>query len=844
MPQKMVDVSTRQIVEVPDEEVLQHFQSGKFAFEQGQKLDVTNAYGDTGTIDAKEFGKAFGSKKYTFQTPEELHQKELEKQYGGIGGTAAAAGEGLARGLTVGLSDPLAIAGAKALYGQETAEKVRTHLRGEQETHPYVSTGTEVLGMVAPLIASGGTAEAGLVARAGAEGVEGAGLLGRFGRGLVTGTEVLGAPSKGIAAAGDLAEKAVAAIVGDGAQSTVGKLAQKALSRGASDAVQTALMNVGHEISESSLGDHKLAADKLWSAVGHGLMFGGGFGLATGAGGVLAHKAATSAIEHVSPLLKRTAEEQAVKSLSYGGLQSTRAFKSMERLPGKAEGVGREVLDSKILEAGDTFEHIAPKVGAAKEEAGAALSSTLKILDGKGARLPELGEIEARIIKDAEKELGTLRNLNEAGFTKLDKAVSDVREHFGDTPFTLEGLRDFRSKLDKQINFTRAESAHGTVSAPLEALLSARRTLEKVVEETADKEGSRLGLGSDVLDIYKAQKLRYQRLSIAEDLVQDSLPRATKNATFGLGEKAMLAAEMAGGLAMGHPIAGLALGVGSALAGKVIRERGNATAAVLLDKVGSLASVRTSIKQVDRRIAEGVERFFDGRKSETKVLRPLSKADRTSQYEEAVRNTRAASDPKAVAAYTESHLGSLRHVAPRIAAAFQQTASTAALYALSRLPKEQTPISFQPQFAKKTKVLPDPYVQDKFLREYRVLTDPASVVDDMASGTLSYEAVQTLKIVNRPLYDDIGKRLHERAIDPNAKPMKTDQLIQGSIFFGRPLTDWMKPSAILGSQNAYQSGAPSPGTAPPSKGAGKSTPKSFDSAIASPTKLSGFGGKI
>lgn len=846
MPQQMVDVATRQIVEVPDEEVLAHFQSGKYAFQEGQKLDVVNKYGDTGTIDAREAEKAL-KKGFTFQTPEEIREKQLAKEYGGVGGTVAAGALGLGRGLTMGLQDPLAIAAAKAIGGQESAESTRKYLREQEEAHPWVSTGTELGGMVLPLLATGGGAggveAAGLAARGGIEAAEGAGLVSRIGRGLVTGTEILGAPSRAVAEAGTLAEKMVGAVVGDNSASTVGRLAQKTLSRGASDAVQTALMNVAHEADEATLGDHKLAGDKLWSAVGHGLLFGGGFGLATGAGGVLAKAATTSALEHISPLLKKTAEEQAVRSLSYGGLAPKAFMKNMERLPGGITGVGRELLDSGVIQAGDTFEHIAPRVGAAREEAGATLSGTLKTMVGKGAKTEALPEIISTIRSDAQRVLGKLEDLNTAGYGKVDAAIGSMEKYFKDTPLTLETLRDFRSELDKQINFTRLENPLATQSPALEGLRSVRRSIEGSIESSVEAEGKRLGLDKGLLDIYKAQKLKYARLATAADMVEDSISRANKNAMLGLGEKAMLAAELGGGLAAGHPIAGLVAGVGSAVAGKVIRERGNATAAVLLDKVGDLASVRTSIKAVDRRIAEGIERYFDGKPGVVKAPR-LTRAQAAKEYEEAVRVTRSASDPKQVAAYTESHLGSLMRVAPRIASAFQQTASTAALYALSQLPKERKPISFQPQLQKKASLPPTAAEQDKFLRVYRVLNDPASVVDDLANGTLSYDAVQTLKVVNRPLYDEIGKKLQERAIDPAAKPLKTDQLIQGSIFFGKPLADWMKQSSIIGAQNAYQkSGGQQPGGAPP-RVASKSTPKSFASTIAEPLKLSGYGGQI
>jgi len=98
------------------------------------------------------------------QGRELTRQAELQQEYGGPLGTVAAAGQGLMRGATFGLSDP-ALAGVAALgrmavsdesftdaYGQARAELDKT-----REANPWTSGLSEVTGAVGPALLTGGT---------------------------------------------------------------------------------------------------------------------------------------------------------------------------------------------------------------------------------------------------------------------------------------------------------------------------------------------------------------------------------------------------------------------------------------------------------------------------------------------------------------------------------------------------------------------------------------------------------------------------------------------------------------------------------------------------------------
>src|SRR5262245_35177743 len=71
-----------------------------------------------------------------------------EADYGGTTGAIKAGAAGVARGVTLGLSD----VAARVLGGDQAA----IDLSGLREEHPTISTGSEIVGAIAPAFLSGG----------------------------------------------------------------------------------------------------------------------------------------------------------------------------------------------------------------------------------------------------------------------------------------------------------------------------------------------------------------------------------------------------------------------------------------------------------------------------------------------------------------------------------------------------------------------------------------------------------------------------------------------------------------------------------------------------------------
>lgn len=120
-----------------------------------------------------------------------LQTQVREENYGGIGGGVKAVGAGLARGVTLGLSD----VAARALGGDQAA----ITLAGLREVNPGLSTGSEIIGAVAPALVTGGASlPSGAVAKVGA------GVASRVGAAVGEGAlgKVVAATAGGIAEGG------------------------------------------------------------------------------------------------------------------------------------------------------------------------------------------------------------------------------------------------------------------------------------------------------------------------------------------------------------------------------------------------------------------------------------------------------------------------------------------------------------------------------------------------------------------------------------------------------------------------------------------------------------------
>ena len=212
---QVLDVATQQVVEVPDEQVTELVASGRALLPKGE-VRVTNAAGEAGTAPTEKAAELF-SQGWRFRSEAEDRQAALQAEYGDRPIAAGAAG--LARGVTLGLSDA-ALAGT-GVVSPET-------LRNLEDLNPEASLAGEVVGTAAPLVLSAGAATPASLATRGATAVGARAAASTGGRALVR-LGVEGAVEGGLQGLGRA--------VTDAAQERAPLTAQKALASTAEGAL-------------------------------------------------------------------------------------------------------------------------------------------------------------------------------------------------------------------------------------------------------------------------------------------------------------------------------------------------------------------------------------------------------------------------------------------------------------------------------------------------------------------------------------------------------------------------------------------------------------------------------
>jgi hypothetical protein len=249
---QLYDPHTGAPVSLPPEQIHDAVIAGKVGFLKGEQVPVINPEGKATTIAAEDTPAAFG-RGYKLETPDLQLERFNQEDYGqGVGNELKAGAAGAARMLTLGLSDQAMT--KTGLVEPNTLESLKKY-------NPGATAIGEGVGLVAPMIATGGAAGA----------VEGAAKMGA--RDLVP----LTATSK----IGHAVSEGVGSLMGaEGAQTLGQKLASTIVPRAAGSAVEGAIFGVGNEVSEAALGDRDLNAEHIQANLGLGAIIGAGLGTA------------------------------------------------------------------------------------------------------------------------------------------------------------------------------------------------------------------------------------------------------------------------------------------------------------------------------------------------------------------------------------------------------------------------------------------------------------------------------------------------------------------------------------------------------------------------------------
>lgn len=798
------------IVDVPTSQAAQAVASGQLGWLAGSTVPVVDpSTGIARSVPAEEASKHLAGGA-TLGTSAQARDLALEQEYGGALGHGIGAVERLASGATAGLTDLAAVEGARAFGGEKAAAAVAQHLSGHKEAlGEGASAALEITGAVAPLLFGD------------VQGVAG----------------ILGSVPRGIGGAGKLAANLTERLVGAGAESLLGRVGQKAITEAANAMVQGALWSAGSEISSASLQNRGLVADNIIGAAGHGALVGGVLGGALGAAEPLVGKAWESIASKVpgGKFIGEQADEQYIRAISANKKSFLEQMK--DRFGGKdaTSRIANRLRTEGIVEAGDDIEKIAAKAVKAEGSAIEELANTVDRVGAKGVTI----EDAVKGLEERAKQFDNMLNYNSAAAAvrQQGKNIADiygpralqaaqeagitepalVDKFFKEYQIPIRDLLDQRRKLEGTINWnTDTVVSQGTKAAG--------RTLEDVIMNAGENAAKEAGDDLWRAD-YLAAKTRFAENRFIRDVTEDAVTAKLRNRLISPSDYgAMMLGGILGG-AGGEAEGGHGGGVMGALTGMImgaahhqIRQRGNATAAVLLDKLGTMAGLSEmqvgATNRLDSIISGALKR---GARKE--ALREMKKVDFSEErFDKEAKRVQDLGAHSGLDAHLASRTAALAGHAPEVADAVKQKSVAAVRFLNSKLPAEYLKTDQQPTLTPNLKPTVSKVAMTKFLRAADAVNKgPEAIVKDALSGAATLDEIEALREVFPDYYQDAQERV-QLACASKTSPIPFQTAVNLGILFDTPTLPCLAPDMIQQEQKMYAQMAPPPGPPPPGGG--------------------------
>lgn len=769
---------------VPDEQAEEAIKSGAYTFAQGQAVPVRDSAGRITSMPGEQAMTALHAGDVSLTTQKAVDAQAKVARYGTVGQTALTALEGAASTASLGASDWL----ERAAGGDQLAEDARQR----KEVNPIARGFGEAAGFVPGLVTGGDEAEAGGY--------------------LAKGLDALGAPQRAVGAIGDVAEHAAGALTPELGDSLLARIATKAVGTGARGTVEGAIYGGDQYLADQALEQNPdLSGESLLAAVGHGALLGGVAGGALGAGGEIGK----DVLGRIAPHISGAAESQAFRALG-----ARKAFvTAADRIEGGVEGVGRELLDSGLIGFGDNVDQVAEKVGSARQEAGGAVGKALESADAAGVEGPKLANVFKTLDEGPLAKLRDLPSMNQGAIHRIEALKTDLTAATGvkvptaaefaeqgfaedaaakvrdkllaDAKLTFQDAQKFRARIDDAIKWSTNPLA--PVNETTEALKGVRRALEGEIEAAGDRASK--DLGEDWLKNYKSAKLRYRRLAVADDAVQDAVERRGAN-------RVISPSDYGVGAAIGVAGGGLA-GLAGAAAHHVLRERGNAAAAVLLDRIGAFRGVGRAVGMVEKETARGIGRAVGDESRVTVSQKERAFGGDFNKRREAVVEAVGNEDH---AQAIQDAVGGIAQHAPGTAASFGRAALRATTYLASQLPKPTDTVTstVSPKLAHYG---PPASEKAAWNRKFDAVHDPVGTMAHVERHTLTPDEVAAVSATHPAWYQGTVKEIKKRLTGLD-NPLPRARMQTLSIWCGEPLIPTMQPAFIQAMQLSHQANAP------------------------------------
>lgn len=721
-------------VAVPENEVRARFASGELGFLPDQTVSVRDNTGEIKQLSGADAAKKLGSYQNDIVSPDAFLEQENERKYTSGTGKAVAVGAGLARGLSFGLSD----VALSELGGDET----RTWLEQTRRRNNLLSLAGEGVGMVTPLLVSGGSS---LLARGVTSGVRGAAALGAGVEGL-----------------------AGRALVRAGARE--GSMLVRGLSGAAGQAAEMSLYGAGSEISRATLANEQLSSEKVLAAMGLHAVLGGAVGGAMGAGAVGLQRVAHGSLDAATALAERATGRSSTMAAETLGEKSARLLDTA--LPGGLQGAAsRSTVEatgagSKALE---TFSKLSPEV---QERASKILAVEVpEFAGGKVWRsaAENAQALEHVVARNEERVAALAQKLDDVGARpEATKILEGLTPRGSESKALLGQVERASEDLGKLQDLAGALKAPAPASASRELVELRGTVLQRIegevgrIEQTAAEH-----FGPSWAVQWSGARAELEAARAAKALVTDGA-KAFEGKSVGEVLRRELP-QIAGSLASGNVLGA----VGSAAAawlGPLAKRYGPEAEALFLRRLSQTGNVAEAASWlVDQAVSQSVRGFFrrageaGGRAGRRGVRAGEDAAAEPASPRRRKDKAAPKADPEAEFKAARERVGAMASQAPQLPPGtppgVAQAATKAGQFLASKIPASPAQgSSLQPHLVRYEV---SPGEQQRFLSYVRAVDDPTSVLRDLERGRMTPEGLEALRTVYPELYAQVQAQATE-----------------------------------------------------------------------------------
>ena len=755
-------------VSIPDDQVAKAYLAGRVKLPSGQDVPVTGPDGTPGYVPVK-LAHLYFDQGYQY-APQEVQKAELEDKYGGALEGMKAAGEGFASGMTFGTSRL-----AERALGIKPED-----MAGRKKVWPWTSTGSEIVGAVAPSfiaeIYSGGTATPGVIANA---------------------ARIASAPVRAVSALGEGAAQAVM-------PHATGALA-RALAAGVSGAIQGPAYGAGQLVSEAAMGDPQLNAEHVLTTLGLSAVVGG----VTGAGVSLLGDTAKAVYPKALPqgLGPQELEDFAGERAAMSARPIKGAVKEAQGMPGGMQAIGKDWLDKGIAGGLKTADQSAELADAAMNKIGPEIGNIYRDLDlfvsqnPQAASFPDGGKFFNAVKQKVQAEFSG-QHFYDSAVKSVSNTIDEYATDYAGQQLSNAGLwgaiKDFGAQANWKGIRTQTESYADDV------IKTAWVAMKDELQGAATTTTKILGLPDAGAKIAQLNA-DYTSMKLARAWFAAKAAAEASNHTFGI-----LDLLTGGAAAMAAGPMGLVGVVGS----KMLRKFGNGLAA---SAAYSFAGIERAINANNSRIGQAITTVFAPNMQQAvaravpTVAFPMFNAlneekpkDRLDAFKMQRRDLqRIQANPQVLVDNLTKSTEGVSDVAPAMTTAMQTSASQIVQALNAAMPKDP---SQNPTNPMKQEWQPSETELGKWQRVVRTAQDPlATTVEALSRNIYDPVAWDFLKQAYPSLYTEIQRQAMVKLTEHGAEVKKGLPLakrIQLSQAFGFG-DDALSPASIQLSQQAF-----------------------------------------